>query len=89
MGEACEHHMFEQSGLTGQRLVDFGMRVTVGAGPPRGDEVKQFAPLRVEQGRALRPRDDERVATGPVLGEGMPDMVPILVQHISFWFRVF
>jgi hypothetical protein len=34
MGEACKHHMLESGGLLGERLVERGVRMAVGARPP-------------------------------------------------------
>ena len=58
------------------------MRVAVRAGPPRGDEVEHLSALGVEQRGALGAGDDDRLALGAVLGEGVPDIAPVARQHI-------
>ena len=82
MGEACEHHMGECGRLPGERLVQLGMGMPVGAGPPGRDEVEDLAAIGVEQRGALGARDDEGVCRGLVLGEGMPDMTPVASKQI-------
>jgi hypothetical protein len=83
MGEAREHHMFEQVRLVGQRRVELGVRMAVGTGPPRGDEVEDLVPLGIEQRGAFGARDDDGIALGAVLGEGMPDMPPVACEHLA------
>src|SRR6185312_9818468 len=83
MGEAGEHHMLEASSLLGERLVERGVRVAVGAGPPRRDQVEDLAPLGVVERGAARGCDQDGLGFGAVLREGMPDMAPVARKNIA------
>src|SRR5262245_59877237 len=74
--------MLEAIGLRGERRVQLRVRMAVGAGPPRRDEVEDLRAAAVEQRRGLRPRDDDGIAFGPVLGIGMPDMALVAREHL-------
>ena len=82
MGEAREHHMLEPVRLLGKCRVQFRMRMSMGAGPPRGHEVENLPAVGVEQRRGFGPRDDDGLAFRPMLGEGMPDMAQVAREHL-------
>ena len=53
------------------------------AGSISRDEVEDLVPLGIEQRGAFGARDDDGIALGAVLGEGMPDMAPVAGQHVA------
>ena len=83
MGETSEHHMLESGGLPREGFVELGMGVAVRAGPPRRDEVEDLAPFRIVERGAACACDEQRLALGAVLGEGMPDMPPVAREDIA------
>ena len=83
MGEAGEHHMLEPRRLLGERLVERGMRVAVGAGPPGRDQVEDLAALGIVERGAARACDEARLGFGAVLGEGVPDMTPVARKDVA------
>src|SRR6476469_3843760 len=56
--------------------------MAVRAGPPRRNEVEDFAPLGIVERGAAGARDQQRLAFGAVLGEGMPDVPPVAREDV-------
>src|SRR5262245_46588792 len=60
------------------------MRMAVGAGPPRRDQVEDLAPFCVVERSATRACNEARLGFRAVLGERVPDMTPVAREDVAF-----
>ena len=90
--QAAEHHVRHGLDLRAQGVGDVRMVVAVAGGPPRGQAVDQFAPVRQHQPRTACRHDRQRRPRGLHLAVRTPDMrraggQPLRISHRAFRLR--